>query len=53
VFATAEEALAIPCDVFFEFTKPEVAKSNVIAALHKGVHVVIGTSGLADDDYAE
>jgi 4-hydroxy-tetrahydrodipicolinate reductase len=30
VYATAEEALAAqPCDVFFEFTKPDVAKSNV------------------------
>jgi 4-hydroxy-tetrahydrodipicolinate reductase len=53
VFATTEEALAIPCDVFFEFTKPEVAKSNVITALHKGVQVVIGTSGLTEEDYTE
>jgi 4-hydroxy-tetrahydrodipicolinate reductase len=53
VFATAEDALTIPCDVFFEFTKPEVAKSNVIRALQKGAHVVIGTSGLTDEDYAE
>jgi 4-hydroxy-tetrahydrodipicolinate reductase len=53
VFATAEEALTIPCDVFFEFTKPEVAKSNVIRALQKGAHVVIGTSGLTDENYSE
>jgi 4-hydroxy-tetrahydrodipicolinate reductase len=53
VFASAEEALTIPCDVFFEFTKPEVAKSNVIAALQSGAHVVIGTSGLTDNEYAE
>jgi len=53
VYATAEEALAQPCDVFFEFTKPDVAKSNVLTALQHGAHVVIGTSGLTDADYAE
>ena len=53
VYATAQEALGHPCDVFFEFTKPEVAKSNVLAALQHGAHVVIGTSGLSDADYAE
>ncbi len=53
VYATAAEALAHPCDVFFEFTKPDVAKSNVLAALQNGSHVVIGTSGLTDADYSE
>ncbi|HEY6103269.1 MAG TPA: 4-hydroxy-tetrahydrodipicolinate reductase [bacterium] len=51
IYATAEEALAYPCDVFFEYTKPEVAKSNALAALHHGAHVVIGTSGLTSTDY--
>jgi 4-hydroxy-tetrahydrodipicolinate reductase len=53
VYATAHEALVHPCDVFFEFTKPDVAKSNVLAALQQGAHVVIGTSGITDADYAE
>jgi len=53
VYATAQEALAHPCDVFFEFTKPEVAKSNVLTALQHGAHVVIGTSGLSETDYTE
>ena len=53
IYATAEEALARPCDVFFEYTKPEVAKANTMAALRHGAHVVIGTSGLTDADYAE
>jgi len=53
IYATAEEALAHPCDVFFEYTKPDIAKSNVLAALRHGAHVVIGTSGLTDEDYAE
>jgi len=53
VYATAAEALAHPCDVFVEYTKPESAKGNVLAALAHGAHVVIGTSGLTDADYAE
>jgi 4-hydroxy-tetrahydrodipicolinate reductase len=54
VYATALEALTVqPCDVFFEFTKADVAKSNALTALQHGAHVVIGTSGLTDPDYAE
>jgi 4-hydroxy-tetrahydrodipicolinate reductase len=53
VYASAQEALVHPCDVFFEFTKPDVAKSNVVAALERGAHVVIGTSGLSEADYDE
>lgn len=53
VYATAREALTHPCDVFFDYTQPEVAKTNCLAALERGVNVVIGTSGLTDDDYAE
>jgi 4-hydroxy-tetrahydrodipicolinate reductase len=53
ISATAQEALAHSCDVFFDYTKPEVAKANVLAALQHGAHVVIGTSGLSDEDYAE
>jgi 4-hydroxy-tetrahydrodipicolinate reductase len=52
IYATAEKALtANPCDVFFEFTKPDVAKLNVLTALENKAHVVVGTSGLTDDDY--
>jgi 4-hydroxy-tetrahydrodipicolinate reductase len=53
VHATADEALAHPCDVFVEYTKPDVAKRNVLTALARGAHVVIGTSGLTESDYAE
>lgn len=54
VYATAQEALTVhECDVFFEFTKPDVAKSNVLTALQHGAHVVVGTSGLTDADYDE
>ncbi len=51
--ASAEEALALQADVFVEYTKPEVALANIAAALNKGVHVVVGTSGLTVGDYRE
>lgn len=41
------------CNVMVEFTKPDVAKKNIFTALDAGVHVVVGTSGLSDGDYAE
>lgn len=53
VYPSAKEALAHSCDVLVEYTKPDSAKTNVLAALERGAHVVIGTSGLTDGDYAE
>jgi 4-hydroxy-tetrahydrodipicolinate reductase len=53
ILASAAEALAHPCDVFVEYTKPDSAKANVLAALGRGAHVVVGTSGLTAEDYAE
>jgi 4-hydroxy-tetrahydrodipicolinate reductase len=53
IYASATEALARPCDVFVEYTKPDQAKANVLAAVGHGAHVVVGTSGLTDGDYAE
>ncbi|MGD8403201.1 MAG: 4-hydroxy-tetrahydrodipicolinate reductase [Anaerolineales bacterium] len=53
IFASADEALETEPDVFVDYTKPDVAKSNVLSALRGGVHVVIGTSGLDEADYDE
>jgi len=53
VSASAAGALATPCDVFVEYTKPDTAKANVLAALEHDAHVVIGTSGLTDTDFDE
>ena len=36
IYATAEEALVHPCDVFFDFTQPGVAKAPRLAWLAKG-----------------
>ena len=53
VSASAEEALANACDVFVEYTKPDIAKANIITALEHGAHVVVGTSGLTEQDFAD
>lgn len=53
IYASAAEALAHPCDVFVEYTKPDSAKANILAALAHGAHVVVGTSGLTEDDFSE
>jgi len=53
VHASAAEALAVPADVFVEYTRPDSAKANVLAALAAGLHAVVGTSGLTDADYEE
>lgn len=53
IHATAAEALETPCDVFVEYTKPATARANIVAALEHGAHVVVGTSGLTDEAYAD
>jgi len=53
IFGTISEALATKPDIFVEYTKPSVAKGHILAALKEGAHVVVGTSGLSDDDYVE
>ena len=40
-------------DVLIDFTSAEAVKHNVLAAVEAGVHVVVGSSGLSADDYAE
>jgi 4-hydroxy-tetrahydrodipicolinate reductase len=53
VHASAAEALVNPCDVFVEYTKPDSAKTNILTALEHRAHVVVGTSGLTEGDFAE
>ena len=53
IYASAQEALTQSCDVFFDYTKPAVAKSNCLVALQNGANVVIGTSGITEGDYEE
>ena len=47
------EALKSPTDVVIDYTHPGVVKANTLTAIEAGVGVVIGTSGLSAEDYAE
>lgn len=53
VSGSVEEALVTPTDVLVDYTKADVVKKNVMKAIRRGVHVVIGTSGLTDQDFIE
>ncbi|MEY8759850.1 4-hydroxy-tetrahydrodipicolinate reductase [Chryseobacterium tongliaoense] len=54
VFDTIEKALdAVDFDVLFDYTRPDIAKTNILAALKRGKKVIVGTSGLTTEDYAE
>ncbi|MBL8581067.1 MAG: 4-hydroxy-tetrahydrodipicolinate reductase [Rhizobiaceae bacterium] len=53
ISATLADALATPSDVVIDYTKPHVVKAHVLESLAAGRHVVVGTSGLSAQDYAE
>ncbi len=54
VYATVSDALqSAAADVLVDFTSASAVKGNVWAAVAAGVHVVIGSSGLAASDYVE
>lgn len=53
-FASVEEALAgSDFDVLIDYTSLATVKANTLAALAAGRRVVIGTSGLTAEDFAE
>jgi 4-hydroxy-tetrahydrodipicolinate reductase len=47
------DALVAAADVLIDYTKPDAVKRHALTAIGVGVNVVIGTSGLTADDYAE
>jgi 4-hydroxy-tetrahydrodipicolinate reductase len=52
--STVADALdAVATDVLVDYTHAAAVKDNVITAVERGVHVVVGSSGLTADDYAE
>lgn len=53
IYPSSREALAIDSDVYFDYTKPDIAKQNTLTAIEMGRHVVVGTSGLTTSDYSE
>ena len=50
---SVDEALKVPFDVFVDYTSALAVKDNVLKAIAAKRHVVIGSSGLRDDDFAE
>jgi 4-hydroxy-tetrahydrodipicolinate reductase len=54
VYASVAKALeGAEIDVLVDYTSATAVRDNVWTAVEAGVHVVIGSSGLAADDYAE
>lgn len=54
IYGDIQTALSeVDFDVMVEYTKPTIAKNNIISTLKKGRSVVIGTSGLNEEDYLE
>jgi 4-hydroxy-tetrahydrodipicolinate reductase len=52
ISGSVEEALATPFDVLVDYTSALAVKHNVLAAVEARRHVVIGSSGLTDEDFA-
>ena len=54
MYASVAQALeGAEIDVLVDYTSATAVRDNVWTAVEAGVHVVIGSSGLAADDYAE
>ena len=53
ISGSVAEALNTPTDVLVDYTKADVVKDNVMTSIRKNVHVVIGSSGLTDEDFVE
>lgn len=47
------EALETPADVLVDYTSADAVRANVLTAIRRGVHVVVGSSGLSDADFVE
>src|SRR5262245_44542274 len=53
-FSSVAEALdAVAADVLVDYTHASAVKANTLAALERGVAVVVGSSGLAAADFDE
>jgi 4-hydroxy-tetrahydrodipicolinate reductase len=53
-YSSVAEALeSVEADVLVDYTHALVVKENVLEAVGRGVNVVVGSSGLSADDFAE
>lgn len=54
LFESIEKAIeSVNFDILIDFTSPKVAKKNILASINKGKNIIVGTSGLSDQDYQE
>lgn len=54
VFSDIKTALEkVDFDILIDFTSHSVAKHNIILSLEKCKNVIVGTSGLDDNDYED
>ena len=51
--SVAEALAAVPADVLVDYTHAAVVRDNVLAAVERGVGVVVGSSGLSAGEYEE
>jgi 4-hydroxy-tetrahydrodipicolinate reductase len=51
--SVADALDAVPADVLVDYTHAAVVRENVLAAIERGVGVVVGSSGLSAADYEE
>jgi 4-hydroxy-tetrahydrodipicolinate reductase len=52
ISGSLREALAIPSDVYVDYTTAASVRENVLAAIDSGRHVVVGASGSTEADFA-
>jgi len=53
ISGSVADALNTAADVYVDYTTAEAVKENVLHAIRRNTHVVIGASGLTDTDYTE
>lgn len=53
ISGSVAEALKAPTEVLVDYTKADVVKTNVLTAIGAGVNVVVGASGLTEEDFNE
>jgi len=51
IAGSVQDALTVDSDVFVDFTSAASVKRHVLAALAAGRHVIVGSSGLEDEDF--
>jgi 4-hydroxy-tetrahydrodipicolinate reductase len=52
VYATVEEALE-GVEVLIDYTSHDVVKQHILTAISRGIHGIVGSSGLTADDFAQ